>query len=303
MNTKKVVNTKDVKKKKSLNTEGMSPFRLAMMRLRQNKLAMFGLTVLILLAIISILAPVIAPYERDLADMTKTYAKPSSAHLLGTDDLGRDVLTRLIYSGRISLTVGIFSALISLFIGSFVGATSGYFGGKIDFVNMRIVDIFMCFPFFVLAITIAAVLGPSIWNVVFITGVLGWTGIARIIRAEILSIKEREFVEAARALGMSSGEIIIKHILPNVAAPLIVFTTMSVAFGIISEAGLSFLGLGVKQPVPSWGNMLAAAQGLRQLRGMPWLWVPPGILVFVSVLSINFLGDGLRDALDPKLKR
>ncbi len=303
MQTNKVVNTDGKKVKKVVNTEGMSPFKIALIRLRKNKLAMFGLIVIILLTLISILAPLISPYERDLADMTKTYLKPSSEHLLGTDDLGRDVLTRLIFSGRISIMVGIFSALLSLTIGTFVGATSGYFGGKVDFINMRIVDIFMCFPFFVLAIAIAAVLGPSVWNVIFISGVLGWTGIARIVRAEILSLKEREFIEASRALGLNSREIIVKHILPNVAAPLIVFTTMAVAFGIISEAGLSFLGLGVKQPVPSWGNMLAAAQGLRQLRGMPWLWIPPGILVFISVISINFLGDGLRDALDPKLKR
>lgn len=166
---------------------------------------------------------------------------------------------------------------------------------------MRIVDTIMCFPFFVIAITVAALAGPSVWNVILIIGLLQWTGVARIVRAEILSIKQSEFIEAARAMGLNSFEIIINHLLPNTLSPVIVNATLAVAQGILMEAGLSFLGLGVKQPEPSWGNILSAAQSMRVLQYEWWLWIPAGVLVFLSVLSINFVGDGLRDALDPKM--
>lgn len=283
--------------------KGISPWRIALTRLRKNRLAMIGLTMLTLLILVALLAPVITPYGRDFIDLDKIESRPSRDHWLGTDYLGRDVLTRLIFAGRVSLSVGIVATGISLIIGVTLGALSGYFGGIVDNIIMRIVDVFMCFPFFVLAITIAAILGPDIWNVMFIIGALAWTSIARIVRAEILSLKQREFVEAARALGLNGIEIIFRHLLPNVLAPIIVYATLNIAYGILSEAGLSYLGLGVKQPQPSWGNMLAAAQSMRVLRAQWWMWIPPGAMIVVTVLSINFLGDGLRDALDPKLKR
>ncbi len=193
--------------------------------------------------------------------------------------------------------------MISAAIGVILGALAGYFGGVVDGVIMRIVDIFMCFPFFVIAISLAAILGPSIYNVMLISGVLGWTSICRIVRAEVLSLKTREFVEAARALGVSNWKNITGHVIPNTFSLIIVYATLGIASGILSEAGLSFLGLGVKQPQPSWGNMLASAQSFVALQNRWWQWVPAGLLVFITILAINFVGDGLRDALDPKLSR
>lgn len=281
----------------------LSLWRISMKRLKRNKLAIFGLVVLSILIILSLCAPFITNYTVDATDLANTFKAPSAEHILGTDDLGRDVFTRLLYGGRVSLSVGLVSTLISVTIGVFLGAVGGYFGGLLDNFIMRLVDIFMCFPFFVIAITAAAIFGPSIWNVMLISGFLSWTSIARIVRAEVMSIKQREFIESAKALGLTSLDIIFKHVIPNVLGVVIVYATLGIATGILSEAGLSYLGLGVRQPQPSWGNILAAAQSLRSLRLHWWLWVPPGILVFLTILSINFVGDGLRDALDPKLKR
>jgi peptide/nickel transport system permease protein len=286
-----------------LDAKSLSPMGIVYKRLTRNKLALIALFIMILLSTTAIIAPLLTPYDRDQIDMANSYQKPSTEHWLGTDDLGRDTFTRLVYGGRVSLSVGLVSTAISLIIGVFLGAIAGYSGGWVDNLIMRIVDVFMCFPFFVIAIAIAAVLGPSIYNVMFISGILSWTKICRIVRAEVMSIKGREFIEAAISLGLESREIIVKHILPNILAPIIVYATLGIAVGILSEAGLSFLGLGVKQPQPSWGNMLAAAQSLRSLRLHWWLWIPPGMMVLITILSINILGDGLRDAFDPKLKR
>ncbi|MBF4694212.1 oligopeptide ABC transporter permease [Fusibacter ferrireducens] len=285
------------------SVKSQSPWQIGFERLKKNRLAMIGFTLLCIVVTISVFAPLLTSYDRDAIDTLNSYQKPSAEHWLGTDELGRDTFTRLLYGGRISLSVGLVSTSIAVLIGVILGTTGGYHGGHIDNIIMRIVDIFMCFPFFLIAIVVAAILGPSIWNVMIISGILGWTGIARIVRAEVLSLKEREFIEAARALGLNSRDIIIKHIIPNIMAPIIVYATLGIARGILSEAGLSFLGLGVKPPTPSWGNMLAAAQSMRSLRLHWWLWIPPGCLVFFMILSINFLGDGLRDALDPKLKQ
>ncbi|GFZ33786.1 peptide ABC transporter permease [Clostridium zeae] len=272
-------------------------------RFRNDKLALFGLIVLVVFIVLAIIAPIIAPYGRDTIDMINIEASPSKVHILGTDELGRDVFTRLIYGGQISLSVGVVATTIQLAIGIILGSIAGYCGGVVDTIIMRLVDIIMCFPFFVIAISMAAILGPSIWNVMIIIGVLQWTNLARIVRAEILSLKRREFIEAAKALGLDGKDIIIKHLLPNIFAPIIVYATLGIAGGILSEAGLSFLGMGVKQPQPSWGNMLSAAQKMTILQSEWWLWIPPGLMVFLTVLSINFLGDGIRDALDPKLRR
>lgn len=269
----------------------------------KNKLALVGFSILMLFIMLAAVAPIIAPYERDAIDLGMIEVAPSREHLLGTDELGRDVLTRLLYGRRVSLGVSLIATVLQLVIGVTLGAIAGYFGGLVDNMIMRLVDIMMCFPFFVIAISMAAIMEPGVVSLVIIIGILQWTNIARIVRVEILSLKQREFIEASRVLGLNSFEIIKKHLLPNVLAPLIVYTTLAIANGILLEAGLSFLGMGVRQPQPSWGNMLTAAQSMRVLKSQWWLWIPPGLLVFLTVLSINFLGDGLRDGLDPKLKR
>ena len=270
-------------------------------RFLKNKLATVGLCLLIIFVLAAIFVPFLSSYGRDSIDLMNIESQPSLKHLFGTDELGRDVFTRLLYGGRISLGIAVSATALQLLIGVTLGCISGFYGGWIDNVIMRIVDTIMCFPFFVIAITVAALAGPSVWNVILIIGLLQWTGVARIVRAEILSLKQSEFIEAARAMGLNGFEIIINHLLPNTLSPVIVNATLAVAQGILMEAGLSFLGLGVKQPQPSWGNILSAAQSMRVLQYEWWLWIPAGVLVFLSVLSINFVGDGLRDALDPKM--
>lgn len=280
----------------------LSPARIAWNKLKRNKFAVFGAVILIILMLLAIIAPIISPYGRDSVDLLNIEAAPTAQHILGTDDLGRDVFVRLIYGGQVSLSVGIVAIIIQLAIGITLGAIAGYFSGIIDKIIMRFVDMVLCFPFLVIAITMASILGPSIWNVMIIIGILGWPKIARIVRAEILSLKEREFVEAARALGLDNKDIILRHLIHNIYAPIIVYGTLGIAQGILYESFLSFLGMGVTQPQPSWGNMLTAAQNMRVLQSEWWLWIPPGLCVFLTIVSINFLGDGLRDALDPKIK-
>lgn len=280
---------------------GISLFNTALVRLRKNKLAMFGLLMLAFIGFVSIFAPFITGYGYDTQNLLETYQPPSYKHWLGTDDLGRDVFARLVYGGRVSLLVGLVATGIATAFGVILGACAGFFGGKADNIIMRITDIFMCFPFYVIAITMAAIWGSGMINIMLISGFLNWTSICRIVRAEVLSIKQREFIEASRSLGLSSDEIIRKHILPNTLSVIIVYATLGIAKGILSEAGLSYLGLGVTPPQPSWGNMLAAAQSLRVLRLYWWLWIPAGAAVFVTILSINLFGDGLRDAFDAKV--
>lgn len=275
---------------------------LAWNRLRRNRRAMIGLYLLVLLGTTSVLAPVLAPYDRDATAVGQKEQPPSASHWLGTDALGRDVLTRLLYGGQISLTVGVVAVSIYLTIGVVLGALAGYYGGLVDGFMMRLTDIVMAFPFLPLALTVAVMLGPSIYNTMLILGLLGWTSICRLVRGEFLSLRTRDFVQAARASGASDLHIILRHMLPNAIAPILVAATLGVAGAILSEAALSFLGMGVRQPLPSWGNMLSDAQSYRTLLKLPWLWVPPGLMIFIAVLSINLLGDGLRDALDPRLK-
>lgn len=284
------------------NYEEISPSKVIMLKLKKNKLAMFSIVVLTIFIIASILASSLAPYAIDEIDLDNIESPPSKEHYLGTDDLGRDVYSRILHGGRVSLTVGITASIMQITIGVTLGAIAGYFGGIVDSIIMRIVDVIMCFPFFIIAIAMAAVVGPSMTNIIIIVGILYWTRVARIVRAEVLSLKEREFIEAAKAFGLSSFEIIWSHILPNVLAPVLVYATLAIANGILTEASLSFLGMGVKPTIPSWGNMLSAAQSMRVLKSKWWMWIPPGSMVLLTVLSINFLGDGLRDALDPKLK-
>ena len=279
-----------------------SPKKLAWMKIRKNKLALLGATILILFTLSAVLAPILAPYEINEVDLFNIESAPSREHLLGTDDLGRDVFSRLLYGGRISMSVGLLASLSQIILGTLAGAIAGYYGGLVDSVIMRVVDVIMCFPFFIVAIALASFVGPSMRNIIFIIALIYWTNVARIVRGEVLSLKKREFIEAARAFGLRNQEIIRIHIVPNVMASVTVYATLAIANGILTEASLSFLGLGVKPGIPSWGNMLSSAQSMRVLQSQWWLWIPPGLMVLLTVLSINFLGDGLRDALDPKLK-
>ncbi|MBB6631865.1 oligopeptide ABC transporter permease [Clostridium algidicarnis] len=270
-------------------------------RFKKNKLAIIGTVLILILVVFSIIAPLIISKDINKVDLMNISMSPSKDHILGTDEMGRDVFARLVYGGRVSLTVGMLGMLIQIFIGTTLGIIAGFYGGVVDSIIMRIVDVFMCFPFFVIAIAMAAILGPNIWNVIIIIGVLSWTGIARIVRAEILKLKKSEYIEAAHALGIKNIRILLKHLLPNIIPSVIVASTLSIASGILTEASLSFLGMGVKPPQPSWGNMLAAAQNMRTLQSEWWLWIPPGLCVFLTVMSINFMGDGMRDFLDPNV--
>lgn len=282
--------------------ELLTPSRMAWRKLRSNRLAMLGMALLMILTVITILAPFLAPYGRDTIDMSRIEQPPSTEHWLGTDELGRDILSRILYGGQVSMGVGLAATVFQLLIGVTLGSIAGYFGNRVDAAIMWLTDVIMCFPFFVLAISMAALLGPSVWNVILIIGVLEWTAVARIVRGRMLTLRSLEFIEAAKAMGLSPGEIILQHLLPNTIGPIIVYATLSVAQGILAEASLSFLGLGVMQPQASWGGMMAAAQKMRVLQSEWWMWIPAGSLVLSTVLAINFLGDGLRDALDPQYK-
>ena len=266
----------------------------------RHRLALIGAIVIALLGVIAILAPVIAPYDPNEIDLFATAQGPSRAHLLGTDDIGRDVLSRLIYGTRVSLSVGLVSVTIYVLIGTVLGSLSGYFGGWVDSTIQRFTDAVMCFPSLIIIVAAVAIVGPSIYNVMIVIGLLTWPGICRLVRGQILTLREREFVEAARAMGAPPWKVIFSHLLPNTIAPITVAATFGVAAAILTEAGLSFLGLGVQPPTPSWGNLINTAQSAAVLQQMPWLWVPAGVMIDLSVLSINFIGDGLRDALDPR---
>lgn len=276
---------------------------VAWRRFRANRRAMLGLYVLIVLALASVFAPQLTWHDRDLPDIRHAEQPPSREHWLGTDELGRDVYTRLLYGGRVSLTVGLVAVALYMVIGVTLGAVAGYYGGVVDTVIMRITDVVMITPFFPLALTMAAALRPSVYNTMLVLGLLGWTGICRLVRGEFLTLRSREYVEAARAIGMPDGRIIFRHILPNALGPVVVAATLGMGSAILSEVGLSFLGFGVQQPVPSWGNMLSAALSLKVLLLQPWIWLPPGLLIFVAILALNLVGEGLREALDPRLYR
>lgn len=277
-----------------------SLYKDAWKRLRRNKLAIFGLAIVILLILIAIFASVIAPYDPNIRIKADSSLGPSRAHLFGTDLLGRDIFSRVIYGSRISLEVGIIAVGISVIIGLILGALSGYFGNIPDTVIMRIADIFFAFPYILGAIAIMTVLGPGIVNIFIAIGILGWASFARIFRGSILSIKNKEYIEAARALGASNYRIITKHIFPNAFAPIIVYATMNVGTAIIVEAALSFLGIGVQPPTAAWGKMLA--DSLEYIDTAPWLMFFPGLAILITVLGFVLLGDGLRDAFDPKLR-
>jgi peptide/nickel transport system permease protein len=273
-------------------------------RFRKNKLAVIGLVVFIILILVGIFAPWLAPHKiDDSVSLDETNLPPGWKHPFGTDSLGGDVLSRAILGTRVSLCVALVAMVCTLAIGITYGSVSGYFGGVIDNIMMRIVDAIQSIPSLFLLLMIASIVVPSIWTTVFVLSIVGWTGMARIVRSEILSLKQRDFVEAARATGEFKPSIIFYHILPNAIAPITVIATLDIAGNILSEAGLSFLGLGIQPPTPSWGNMLTQAQDLTNLLMYPWVAIFPGLCILIAVLSVNFVGDGLRDALDPRNKK
>ncbi len=269
-------------------------------RLKRNKLGFSAACFLIVLFIISIFAPYFAPYNPNAIDVHAVLMPPSFKHPLGTDMLGRDVLSRLIYGSRISLKVGFVAVGIATIIGTILGALAGYYGGWIDALIMRFVDIMLCFPSFFLILAVVAFLEPSIWNIMIVIGLTNWMGVARLVRAEFLSLKKREFVLAAKAIGASDFRIIFRHLLPNALAPVLVSATLGIPGAILTEAALSFLGIGVQPPTASWGNMLTA--GKDNLEIAWWLSLFPGLAILLTVLAYNLLGESIRDVLDPRMK-
>lgn len=270
-------------------------------RLRTNSTAMFGLIVLALLILLSVFAPVIAPYHYTEMDMLQLNAAPSLKHLFGTDSLGRDILSRLIYGGRYSIFLGISSSVLSMAAAIVLGSLAGYFGGWVDNVVLRICDVVQAIPGILLSIVISAVLGPGFFNTILALAIGGIPSGIRLTRAQILSVRSEEYLEAAASVNCSSMRIMFRHILPNILSPLIVGFTMGIGNTIMLASSLSFIGLGVQPPAPEWGAMLSAGRDF--IRNYPWQIIFPGIFVFVTVLSINLFGDGLRDALDPKMKK
>ena len=270
-------------------------------RLIRDRLAVAGLAIVLGFFVMSLLTPVVAPYDPAAIDVDNILAPPSARHLFGTDDLGRDVFTRMLYGAGISLKVGFVAVGIAVVIGTLLGAVSGYYGGIVDIVIMRFVDIMLCFPSFFLILAVIAFMEPSIFNIMAVIGFTSWMGITRLVRAEFLSLKERDFVLAVKAMGASAPRIIFGHILPNAMAPVLVAATLGIAAAVLTESALSFLGIGVQPPTPSWGNMLTQGQSVLGIAW--WLSFFPGMAILVTVLGYNLLGEGIRDAIDPRLRQ
>jgi peptide/nickel transport system permease protein len=267
----------------------------------KNKLMLAGSGIVLLLFIVSFLAPWLAPYDPGQIDLKNVLASPSLNHWFGTDQLGRDVLSRMIWGARISLKVGFAATGVAIIIGTILGAFAGYYGGWIDSAIMRFVDIMLCFPTFFLILAIIAFLEPSIWNIMIIIGLTGWMGVTRLVRADFITLRERDFVSAARAIGAGDTRIIFMHILPNALASILVAATLGIAGAILTESALSFLGIGVQPPTPSWGNILTAGKDNIDIAW--WLSLYPGLAILITVVGYNLLGEGIRDALDPRLKK
>lgn len=273
-------------------------FKIILKRILKNKFAVFGLVFIFFIFFVALFSSYIAPYDPYKINVYKVLEPPSLEHPFGTDELGRDVLSRIIYGARVSLKVGFLAMGIAILTGTILGAIAGYYGGWIDSIIMRLVDVMLAFPTLFLILAVVAFLEPSIYIIMIVIGLTGWMDVARLVRAEVLSLKEREFVLAARAIGASSGRIIFKHILPNAIYPVIVAATFSVGGAILIESGLSFLGLGIQPPEPSWGGILSI--GKDYITVAWWLSLFPGIAIFLTVLSFNLLGEALRDAIDPR---
>ena len=270
-------------------------------RFLKNQVAVAGSVIVIVLFAVSLLAPWLAPHDPNAIDLANVLAPPSGGHPFGTDPLGRDVLSRMIWGAGISLKVGFVATGIAILIGTILGALSGYYGRWVDAVIMRFVDIMLCFPAFFLILAVIAILEPSIWNIMIVIGLTGWMGVTRLVRADFISLKERDFVQAARVIGAGDLRIIFLHILPNAMASVLVTATLGVAGAILTESALSFLGIGVQPPTPSWGNILTVGKDNIDIAW--WLSFYPGLAILTTVLGYNLLGEGIRDALDPRLRR
>lgn len=267
-------------------------------KLIKNKFALIGITIILLLIIIALCAPIISPYTPSQQDLSHRLQPPSLSHIFGTDDLGRDVFTRMVFGARISLAVGFISVFIILIIGTFLGIISGFYGGKTDYIIMRFTDIVLCFPTFFLILLVIAFIEPNIYNVMIVIGVTSWPGLARLVRAEVLSLKEREFILVSKMMAVSNIKIFCVHILPNIISPLMVFSSLAIGGAILTESALSFLGLGVQPPMSSWGQILTSGKDYIYVAW--WLSLFPGIAILITVLAFNLVGETIRDIFDPK---
>lgn len=282
--------------KKDISRE--SYLQTVIRRFKQHHLATVSLVILAVLVVAALLAPIIAPYNPD--EIVGGFSKaPTTEHWLGTDQIGRDVLSRLLYATRISLLVGVLATAISTVIGVILGLIAGYFGGAADMIIMRFTDMVMSFPYILLVLVAASIFKPGLWSIILILGFVDWPGIARLVRGNVLSLRESNFIKSDLVAGMPLPYILFSEILPNTAAPILVYATSVLALSMLDEAALSFLGMGVQPPTASLGNMLNGAQSLTVLTKQPWLWIPSGLMIVVLVIAINFIGDALRDALDP----
>ncbi|RAP29384.1 hypothetical protein C2W64_03733 [Brevibacillus laterosporus] len=303
--------------KENLETGNKTPsysrsslWRQSFKKLQKNKVSIVGLCFLVLIFLFCFIGPLLSPYSLGKINAAMINKPPSMSHWLGTDNLGRDILTRLMQAGRISLTVGLASMVLSVFLGTLLGVIAGYFRGWVDSIIMRVSDILMTIPELPMLFILAAVLSewkvPSnyrLYIVMIMLSIVGWAGLARLVRSQILSLREQEYIQAAKVLGLRNSRILFRHLLPNILPLLIVVATLRVGGAILSESTLSYFGLGVVPPTATWGNMIDSANTLIDFQKRPWLWIPPGLAIFVTVISINLLGDGLRDALDPKMKK
>ena len=286
-----------MRKKKKVNANE-TYMQTVMRRFRAHHLAKISLVILVVVGLAALFAPVVAPYDPDAIVGTFSGA-PCKEFILGTDQIGRDVFSRLLYATRISLLVGILATVISTVIGVVLGLIAGYFGGVADMILMRFTDMVMSFPYILLVLVAAAIFKPGLWSIILILGFVDWPGVARLVRGNVLSLRETNFVKGNVVAGMPLRHILFSEILPNTVAPILVYATSVMAISMLDEAALSFLGMGVQPPMASLGNMLKGAQSITVLTSQPWLWLPPGIMIVVLVVSINFVGDALRDAFDP----
>lgn len=269
-------------------------------KMLNNKLAMLGAIVVLLFILMSVFAPLITKHDPNAIDMSKLNMPPNSEHIFGTDSTGRDLFSRLLYGGRISILIGVVSALTTSIIGTIFGLVTGYRGGFIDKIIIRISEILQSFPMTILVMVLVTTIGPSVANMILVFSLIGWMTVFRIVRNEVLRLREETYVEVNKAFGISDLSIMFKQILPNALSPIIVATTINIAFFILEETGLSFLGLGVPTNVPTWGTIINAAKSILVIQSYKWQWIIPGLVISVFVMSVNFLGDGLRDVLDPK---
>ncbi len=297
-----MVETKQFEIKKQKN---QSYWGGVLTRFRKDRKAVISFIILSVIVLACIVVPMISPYSMETTNMSDEIRDiaPNRAHLLGTDDIGRDIFTRLFYGGRISLGVALAVVAIECILGIILGSLSGFYGGIIDSIIMRLSEIFMSFPFMIFCITVVSVLGSGVTTLIFVLAILSWPSIARIVRGQILTLREMEYMEACEALGISDAKRIFRHLLPNVLAYIIVYATLGMASVILTETSLSFLGLGISPPTPTWGNMMQDARSTLVMQQKWWYWIPPGCCIFLSVMCFNLLGDGLRDAIDPKMKR